>query len=54
LRRRFRGLPNGTPPHDQFGIILNRPDAAAVQRRFAAWTAALTKTSADGIIDGKT
>lgn len=53
--RRFRPFANGTPSHDQLGIILARLDPAAFQRCFAAWTAALTKTSAEVIaIDGKT
>ena len=55
LLRRFRRFANGTPSHDQLGIILAKLDPAAFQRCFAAWTAALTKTSAEVIaIDGKT
>ena len=53
--QRFRLFENGTPSHDQLGIILARLDPIAFQRCFVAWTAALTKTSADVIaIDGKT
>ena len=53
--RRFRPFANGTPSHDQLGIILAKLDPAAFQRCFVAWTAALTKTSAEVIaIDGKT
>jgi len=53
--QRFRRFANGTPSHDQLGIILARLDPIAFQRCFAAWTAALTKTSAEVIaIDGKT
>jgi predicted transposase YbfD/YdcC len=55
LLRRFRGFANGTPSHDQLGIILARLDPAAFQRCFTAWTAALTKQKAEVIaIDGKT
>ena len=53
--RRFRPFANGTPSHDQLGIILAKLDPVAFQRCFAAWTAALTKTAAEVIaIDGKT
>ena len=53
--QRFRRFANGTPSHDQLGIILARLDPAAFQRCFVAWTAAVTKTSAEVIaIDGKT
>ena len=52
--RRFRPFANGTPSHDQLGIILAKLDPGAFQRCFS-WTAALTKTSAEVIaIDGKT
>lgn len=37
--RRFRLFVNGTPSHDQLGIILAKFDPAAFQRCFAAWTA---------------
>ena len=53
--RRFRVYANGTPSHDQLGIILARLDPFAFQRCFVAWTAAQTKTAAEVIaIDGKT
>ena len=53
--RRFRLFAHGTPSHDQLGIILAKLDPAAFQRCFVAWTAAVTKTSAEVIaIDGKT
>jgi predicted transposase YbfD/YdcC len=53
--RRFRPFANGTPSHDQLGIILAKLDPVAFQRCFVAWTAALTQTSAEVIaIDGKT
>src|ERR1700758_3259958 len=53
--QRFRRFDNGTPSHDQLGIILAKLDPVAFQRCFVAWTAALTKTSAEVIaIDGKT
>jgi predicted transposase YbfD/YdcC len=53
--RRFRLYANGTPSHDQLGIILAKLDPVAFQRCFVAWTAAQTKTSAEVIaIDGKT
>ncbi len=38
--RRFRRFANGTPSHDQLGIILARLDPAAFQRCFVAWTGA--------------
>ena len=41
--RRFRAFANGTPSHDQLGIILAKLDPAAFQRCFVAWAAALTK-----------
>ena len=53
--QRFRLFENGTPSHDQLGIILSRLDPVAFQRCFVAWTAAVTRTSAEVIaIDGKT
>src|SRR5574337_891415 len=55
LLRRFRPFANGTPSHDQLGIILAKLDPAAFQRCFTAWTAALTNQKSEGIaIDGKT
>ena len=38
--QRFRLFANGTPSHDQLGIILAKLDPVAFQRCFAAWTAA--------------
>ena len=37
--RRFRPFANGTPSHDQLGIILAKLDPVAFQRCFAAWAA---------------
>ena len=55
LLRRFRPFKDGTPAHDHLGDIFATLDAAAFQRCFVAWAAALTKTSIDVIaIDGKT
>ena len=55
LLKRFRSFVNGTPSHDQLGIILAKLDPAAFQRCFTAWTATLTKQKAEVIaIDGKT
>lgn len=55
LLRRFRPFHDGTPSHDHLGDILATLDAEEFQRRFVAWVAALTGTSADVIaIDGKT
>ena len=47
--RRFRPFANGTPSHDQLGIILAKLDPVAFQGCFVAWTAALTKTPAEVI-----
>jgi predicted transposase YbfD/YdcC len=53
--QRFRLFADGTPSHDQLGIILARLDPVAFQRCFVAWAAALRKTPAEVIaIDGKT
>jgi predicted transposase YbfD/YdcC len=55
LLRRFRPFRDGTPSHDHLGDIFATFDAEEFQRRFVAWVAALTGTSADVIaIDGKT
>src|SRR3974377_770686 len=52
--QRFRLFENGTPSHDQLGIILAKLDPVAFQRCFVAWTSALTKTSAEVIaLDGQ-
>ena len=54
LPRRFPPFANGAPPHDRIGEIHASHDAAAFQRRFAAWVAALTKTPLEVTgIDGK-
>jgi len=55
LLRRFRPFRDGTPSHDHLGDIFATLDAAAFQRCFVAWVAALTGAPADVIaIDGKT
>jgi predicted transposase YbfD/YdcC len=55
LLRRFRPFRHGTPAHDHLGDIFATLDAGEFQRRFVAWVAALTGTSAEVIaIDGKT
>ena len=52
--RRFRPFED-TPAHDHLGDIFATLDAAAFQRCFVAWAAALTKTPVEVIaIDGKT
>jgi predicted transposase YbfD/YdcC len=55
LLQRFRRFENGTPSHDHLGDIFATLDAAAFQRCFVAWVAAVTGTPAEVIaIDGKT
>jgi predicted transposase YbfD/YdcC len=55
LLRRFRPFKDGTPAHDHLGDIFATLDAAAFQRCFIAWAAALTNTPIELIaIDGKT
>lgn len=55
LLRRFRRFRGGTPSHDHLGDIFAVLDAAAFQRCFVAWVAAVTGAPADMIaIDGKT
>lgn len=55
LLRRFLPFVDGTPPHDTLGDIFATLDAAAFQRCFVDWVAALTKTPVEVIaIDGKT
>src|ERR1700680_3525298 len=55
LLRRFRRFCDGTPSHDHLGDILATLDAAAFQRCFVAWVAAVTGAPAELIaIDGKT
>src|SRR6266853_5328978 len=54
LLRRFRPFRDGTPSHDHLGDIFATLDAAAFQRCFVSWVAALTGATADVIaIDGK-
>lgn len=53
--RRFRQFRDGTPAHDHLGDILASLDAAAFQRCFVAWVAALTGAPVEAVaIDGKT
>ena len=53
--RRFLPFANGTPSHDQFGLIFGALDAAAFQNCFIAWTQALSGAIAGVVaIDGKT
>jgi predicted transposase YbfD/YdcC len=55
LLRRFRPFRGGTPSHDHLGDIFATLDAAAFQRCFVAWVAAVTGAPAELIaIDGKT
>src|SRR6267154_6603174 len=55
LLRRFRPFVHGTPAHDHLGDILAVLDAAAFQRCFVAWVAALSGAPRGVIaIDGKT
>ena len=55
LLRRFRPFKDGTPAHDHLGDIFATLDAAAFQRCFVAWAAALTKTPVEVMaIDGET
>jgi predicted transposase YbfD/YdcC len=55
LLRRFAPFVHGTPAHDHLGDIFAVLDAAAFQRCFVAWVAAITGGSAKAIaIDGKT
>ena len=55
LLRRFRPFRDGTPSHDHLGDIFATLDAAAFQRCFVAWVAAVTGAPAKLIaIDGKT
>lgn len=53
--RRFLPFANGTPSHDQLGLIFGALDAAAFQHGFIAWTQALSG-GVDGVVavDGKT
>jgi predicted transposase YbfD/YdcC len=53
--RRFLPFANGTPSHDQLGLIFGALDAAAFQNCFIAWTQSLAR-AVEGVvaIDGKT
>jgi len=53
--RRYLPFANGTPSHDQLGLIFGALDAAAFQTCFIAWTQALSG-AIEGVvaIDGKT
>jgi len=53
--RRFLPFKDGTPSHDQLGILFSRLDMEAFQRCFIAWVASLHETL-EGVvaIDGKT
>jgi len=55
LLRRFLPFKDGTPSHDQLGILFARLDIEAFQRCFAEWIASLHDVL-DGVvaIDGKT
>lgn len=53
--RRFLPFANGTPSHDQLGLIFGALDAAAFQNCFIAWTQSLAQTISGVVaIDGKT
>lgn len=53
--RRFLPFANGTPSHDQLGLIFGALDADGFQSCFAAWTQGLAR-AVEGVvaIDGKT
>ena len=53
--RRFRPFANGTPSHDQLGLIFGALDADGFQSCFIAWTQGLAR-AVEGVvaIDGKT
>ncbi len=53
--RRFLPFANGTPSHDQLGLIFGALDAAAFQKCFIAWAQALSGAIAGVVaVDGKT
>jgi predicted transposase YbfD/YdcC len=53
--RRYLPFSNGTPSHDQLGLIFGALDTAAFQHCFIAWTQSLSGTIAGVVaIDGKT
>ena len=53
--RRFLPFENGTPSHDQLGILFSRLDMEEFQSRFISWVASLNETL-EGVVavDGKT
>ena len=55
LLRRFLPFVQGTPSHDQLGLLFSSLDMEAFQRCFMAWVASLSK-SLEGVVavDGKT
>ena len=53
--RRFLPFSEGTPSHDQLGLIFAALDAARFQHCFTAWVSALTETVKGVVaVDGKT
>jgi predicted transposase YbfD/YdcC len=53
--RRFLPFANGTPSHDQLGLIFGALDATGFQNCFIAWTQSLAQAIAGVVaIDGKT
>ena len=55
LLRRFRPFANGTPSHDQLGILFAALDAEQFQACFIAWVASIAKLDPDIVaVDGKT
>ena len=55
LLRRFLPFENGTPSHDQLGILFSRLDMEVFQSCFISWVASLNETL-EGVVavDGKT
>ena len=55
LLRRFLPYENGTPSHDQLGILFSRLDMEVFQSCFISWVASLNETL-EGVVaaDGKT
>ena len=55
LLRRLLPYENGTPSHDQLGILFSRPDMEVFQSCFISWVASLNETL-EGVVaaDGKT
>ena len=53
--RRFLPFENGTPSHDQLGILFSRLDMEQFQSCFISWVASLNETL-EGVVavDGKT